>query len=59
MTAGNAKFLRVTAKPVSHEGFPILLLVPVMTGQIRELLRTECGTRARFPSADLVVETAK
>jgi len=59
MTAGNAKFIRVTAKPVSHEGVPILLLVPVMTGQIRDLLRTACGTRARFPSADLVVETAK
>jgi hypothetical protein len=59
INAGNAKFIRVTIKPVSHEGVSILLLVPVMTGQIRDLLRTECGTRARFPSADLVVETAK
>ena len=58
--AGTAKFIRVTATPISHQplkdGGYILILVPVLTGLFRDLIRTACGTRARFPSVDLVAE---
>ena len=59
VAAGIAKYMRVTIKPVSHEGNSHLIVVPVITSHFRELLRTACGTRARFPSSDLVAETAK
>ena len=37
----------------------ILILVPVLTGLFCDLIRAECGTRARFPSVDLVVEAGQ
>jgi hypothetical protein len=58
--AGTAKFLRLTAKLVSHkmrDGVDfIVIFVPVITNTFRDLIRTQIGTKAIFHSKDLIVK---